>query len=334
MDTRDICLSRIPNVHNFQHEFSNQMISKFAKQGYVVENCYLNDNLKQYTFAFIRLSDPSLHRQAINHFSRIGLEVEVEGREYPLNLGWGSSKKDLVQVVEDLSEQLAQQAIIIQEQKVELEKLRSERKDDDKKSNINSETSSIPPSIQDVFQIRAIKHNVEKVHERLTEHSVKLGELESKVLEDSQNDDDDLKNYVAVLDERVTTVEEALVLSQQIKRRAVENADGFAQAGLSRIAVDKNPRASNKEKAERLKIDPEADKPGHVCFICHESTIEICQAFLRNCSECNGVICNGCERELILINTKGDGKIKCAHCRSKNSRFPKLRAFLEAHAKK
>ena len=194
MEIRDICITGIPNVHNFQHEFTNRIRARLGRDGYSVNNCYLNDNRKQFTKAFVRLKDPKLHEQVIDYYSRVGFALEVENKSYQLEFGWGSKKQDLAQMVKNLSEQLAQQAIIIQEQRVELEELRRERKDDDKKNNIISE------------------------------------------------------------------------------------------------------------------------------------------AFLRNCSECNGVICSGCERELRLINT--NGHILCAHCRSKNSRFPRLRAFLKAHAAK
>lgn len=61
----DIFLSGIPNIHNFQHEFSNE------------------------TLAFLRLREPNLHQRAIDFFSRVGFELKVEERTYQLKLGWG-----------------------------------------------------------------------------------------------------------------------------------------------------------------------------------------------------------------------------------------------------
>jgi hypothetical protein len=307
------------------------MISRFAKNGYVVDNCYLNDNGKEYTIAFIRLREPSLHEKAIEHFSRVGFELKVEGRVYQLNLGWGSRKQNLEQVVRNLSEQLAKQATIIEEQRLEIEKLKLKHTDDVKDNKQPSPAPPVDLSTRYAFQLRAIKYEVTRVQDRL---SVQEGQISALASRNDQQNDDDLKNKVAVLDERLTTTEEALVLSQQIKRRTEESRDSFGQAGLSRVAVTTNPKASNQEKAKRLELNPEADKAEYVCFICLVPTIEIAQAFLRKCSECSGIICSGCERELRLMNTNGDGKVMCAHCRSKKSRYPRLRAFLNAHANK
>ena len=59
MEIRDICITGIPNVRNFQHEFTNCIRARFGRDGYLVNNCYLNDNKRQFTQAFVRLKDPT-----------------------------------------------------------------------------------------------------------------------------------------------------------------------------------------------------------------------------------------------------------------------------------
>jgi len=156
----DICLHDVPNIHNFRHDFSAEVIQQFAAQGFVVKMCYLHDNREDWTKAFITLKNVFDHASAIEYYSSVGFQLFVEKRNtyYPLRIGWGSGKVDLRTAVERLNERITEQAAIIKEQKKEIEELKEKLAMATKTTTSTQTEETGPPKHQEVMQIRGLEN--------------------------------------------------------------------------------------------------------------------------------------------------------------------------------